>query len=133
MVTTPDPSSLTDAYSLLKALYRNPNFVANGTTIQVISNRVTSVEEGQGVYDKLNSVVSQFLHGKLSYLGMSPQDASLEKAVRAQKTVSLFAPNSPSAKAFEVIAENLMDGTQKQVQVRWGISQMFSSFFTRRG
>ena len=128
LVSTPEPSSLTDSYSLLKALYRNPNFVAGSTTIHVVSNRVTSTEEGQAVYDKLNSVVSQFLHGKLNYLGMIPQDAALEKAVRQQQTVSLLEPNAKSAKAFEVLAVNLLNGTHNQVSMRRGIGQMFSGF-----
>ena len=128
LVSTPEPSSLTDSYSLLKALYRNPNFVAGSTTIHVVSNRVTSTEEGQAVYDKLNSVVSQFLHGKLNYLGMIPQDAALEKAVRQQQTVSLLEPNAKSAKAFEVLAGNLLNGTHNQISMRRGIGQMVSSF-----
>ena len=132
LVSTPEPSSLTDSYSLLKALYRNPNFVAADTTIHVISNRVSSLEEGQAVFDKLNSVVSQFLHGKLNYLGMIPQDAALDKAVRQQKTVSLLEPTSKSAKAFEVLADNLMNGTHNQVLAKRGIVQMFSGFLQKR-
>ena len=132
LVATPEPSSLTDSYSLLKALYRNPNFVAADTTIHVISNRVSSLEEGQAVFDKLNSVVSQFLHGKLNYLGMIPQDAALDKAVRQQKTVSLLEPASKSAKAFEVLADNLMNGTHNQVLAKRGIVQMFSGFLQKR-
>ncbi len=128
LVSTPEPSSLTDSYSLLKALYRNPNFVAGSTTIHVVSNRVNSTEEGQAVYDKLNSVVSQFLHGKLNYLGMIPADTALEKAVRQQQTVSLLEPNAKSAKAFEVLAGNLLNGTHNQVSMRRGIGQMFSGF-----
>ena len=132
LVSTPEPSSLTDSYSLLKALYRNPNFVAADTAIHVISNRVSSLEEGQAVFDKLNSVVSQFLHGKLNYLGMIPQDAALDKAVRQQKTVSLLEPASKSAKAFEVLADNLMNGTHNQVLAKRGIVQMFSGFLQKR-
>ena len=132
LVSTPEPSSLTDSYSLLKALYRNPNFVAADTTIHVISNRVSSLEEGQAVFDKLNSVVSQFLHGKLNYLGMIPQDAALDKAVRQQKSVSLLEPASKSAKAFEVLADNLMNGTHNQVLAKRGIVQMFSGFLQKR-
>lgn len=132
LVSTPEPSSLTDAYSLLKELYRNPDFSEEKATIHVVSNRVNSLEEGVAVYDKLNSVVSQFLQGKLNYLGMIPQDAALEKAVRQQKTVSTLEPNSKSARAFEVLAGNLLNGTHNQLQTRWGISQMFSSFLSNR-
>jgi flagellar biosynthesis protein FlhG len=132
LVTTPEPSSLTDAYSLLKALYRNPEFASGETSIRVISNRVLSKEEGTAVYEKLNSVVEQFLHGSLEYLGMVPQDTALERSVRAQKPVSMSAPNSPSARAFEVLAGNLLNGAGQEVRVRWGISQMFSHFLLKR-
>jgi flagellar biosynthesis protein FlhG len=132
LITTPEPSSLTDAYSLLKAMYRNPNFVSGETRIRVISNRVLSREEGTAVYEKLNSVVEQFLHGSLDYLGMVPQDPALERSVRAQRPVSMNAPNSPSARAFETLAGNLLNGTDHEVQVRWGIAQMFSSFWSKK-
>ena len=52
VVTTPEPSSLTDSYSLLKALYHNPLFSREQTDIRIVSNRVISSEEGQQVYEK---------------------------------------------------------------------------------
>lgn len=132
LVTTPEPSSLTDSYSLLKALYKSPYFNANNNRVHVIANKVMSVEDGRAVYDKLNSVVGQFLHGNLNYLGMIPSDTALERAVRQQKTVSLYEPNSNAAKAFKVLAGNLMDGTHDQAHLKWGISQIFTSFFAKR-
>lgn len=132
LVTTPEPSSLTDSYSLLKALYKNPNFVANGTTVHVLANKASSVEDGKAVFDKLNSVVNQFLHGSLDYIGMIPSDVALEKAVRQQKTVSLADPNAISSKAFEMLAKNLVDGTHEQARIRWGISQLVSNIINKR-
>ncbi len=132
LVTTPEPSSLTDSYSLMKALYRNPNFVTKGTTIGVVANKVTSREEGQAVYDKLESVVEQFLHGHLDYVGMIPQDMSLEKSVRQQKIVSLNDPNAMASKAYKVLADNVMNKTNNQVQIRWGISQLFSNLLAKK-
>lgn len=132
LVTTPEPSSLTDSYSLLKALYRNPNFQTGGTTIHVIPNKVTSREEGMAVYEKLESVVEQFLNGHLNYLGMIPQDAALERSVRQQKTVSLNEPNAHSTKAFALIAESLLNGNGEQTQLKWGITQLFTNFLSRK-
>lgn len=132
LVTTPEPSSLTDSYSLLKALYRNPNFQTGGTTIHVIPNKVTSREEGMAVYEKLESVVEQFLNGHLNYLGMIPQDAALERSVRQQKTVSLNEPNAHSTKAFALIAESLLNGNGEQTQLKWGIAQLFTNFLSRK-
>ena len=131
LVTTPEPSSLTDSYSLLKALYRNPGFIKNGIQIHVVANKVNSVQEGKLVYDKLESVVSQFLHGTLHY-GMIPQDAVIEKAVRQQKTVSLMAPESNISNAFRVLANNLVNEEQEQFIMRRGFSQFFSNILTRK-
>lgn len=132
LVSTPEPSSLTDSYSLLKALYRNPNFSEEGTTIHVVTNRVTSQEEGRAIYEKVNSVVSQFLHGNLNYLGMIPQDAALERAVRQQKTVTISDPNARSSRAIVNLSNNLLNGTQEMPSFHWGIAQMFSSFLSNR-
>ena len=115
----------------MKALYRNPNCDQNATTIHVISNKVLSKEEGNGVYEKLESVVEQFLNGHLNHLGMIPQDAALEKAVRQQKTVSLMDPNAHSSKAFELIVQSLLEGNGDQMQLKWGITQLFHNFLSR--
>lgn len=132
LVTTPEPSSLTDAYSLLKTLYRNPRFQRDSAEIKIISNRVSSPAEGKNIYEKLNSVVEQFLDGKIQYLGMIPQDRMLEKSVRQQKTVSLNMPEAKSARAFETMAVNLLNYEQNIPKIRWGISQMFSGFLKYR-
>lgn len=131
LVSTLDPSSLTDAYSLLKVLYRNPNFLKNGPKVDIIANRVHSEAEGRMVYDKLNVVVSQFLKGEINYLGMVPQDALLERAVRQQKPVSLNSPNAKSAKAFEVLASNLLNHTNEQFVMRRGFGQLLANFINR--
>ena len=109
-----------------------PQFIASNTTINVLANRVSSHEDAKMVYDKLNSVVNQFLQGKLEYLGMIPQDTAIEKAVRAQKTVSLAEPNSKSAKAFEEIAARLLNPSEEQRTSYRGISYMFSSLLKRK-
>lgn len=132
LVTTPEPSSLTDSYSLLKALYKNPRFDRFNTRISVLANRVSSIEEGKTVFDKLNSVVTQFLQGELFYAGMIPQDVALERAVRQQKTVSIQAPMSKSARAFEMMASNILNNEQKQVRISVGISQLFSDLWRKK-
>ncbi len=132
VVTTPDPSSLTDAYSLLKVLYSNPNFKRDETELKIVANKAGSVEEAQAVFKKLESVVTQFLQGKIEYLGMIPQDGELELAVRQQKIVSMTAPSSKSSKAFEVLASNLIHHEHKEVRMKWGVAQLFSYFIARR-
>jgi flagellar biosynthesis protein FlhG len=129
LITTPEPSSLTDSYSLVKALYKNPNFVQNGTNIRLIANKVSSAEEARAVYEKLEQVTNKFLGGSISFLGMVPSDPNLERAVRSQKIVSLEAPTSRASKAYELIAKSLMG--QRQDTYRWGISQLFNHFVNK--
>ena len=117
---------------MLKVLYRNPEFDPNATAIHVVLNRVNSIEEGKAMYEKLNSVVSQFLHGDLDFIGVIPQDEQLERAVRQQKPVSLYAPKAPSTEAYDFLARNLAQGTNEQVRIRWGITQMISNIINKR-
>ena len=131
LVSTPDPSSLTDSYSLLKALYHHPDFAKNQSQIYVVSNRVTNAEEGRQLFDKLDSVVKQFLAGKIQYLGAVPQDGALEKAVRQQKPVSLSSPSSKSAEAFEAIAKAIMNEEEAVASTKWGITKLINKFMNR--
>lgn len=132
LLATSEPSSLTDAYSLLKALHRSPEFQQAQTKIKVISNRVVSEEEGTGIYEKLNAVVGQFLNGNLEYLGMIPQDAAMEKAVRQQQPVSILYPEAKSTRAFEMLTDNLLEGITMPLQEKKGIMQLLSRFIYRR-
>lgn len=129
LVLTPEPSSLTDSYSLIKALYGNPGFVRHSTNIEVVVNRTVSPDDGQIVYTKLSSVISKFLQGEVHFYGTIPQDILLEKSVRAQKIVSLTTPNARSVKAFENLAQSLIDGVPNIEPERQGIRELFFSFF----
>lgn len=131
LITTPEPSSLTDSYSLIKTLYRNPDFDYKETVINVIANRVNSAADGQAVFDKLSSVVSQFLNWNVNYLGLVPQDTNIERAVRQQQVVSLFDPQAPSAQAFAKIAESLVSGENRYYEIKGGFSRMLYRFLNR--
>lgn len=109
LVATPEPTSITDAYALLKALNVKAGFESDNTIIHVIANRVSSHEEGVNLYNKLNVVVSKFLNIKLNFLGIVPKDDNLGKAVMQQKPVSLIYPNSIASKHFANLASELLN------------------------
>ena len=132
LITTPEPSSLTDSYSLIKTLYRNLDFNYKETVINVIANRVNSAADGQAVFDKLSSVVSQFLNWNINYLGLVPQDTNIEKAVRQQQVVSIYDPQAPSAQAYAKIAESLVSGENRYYEIKGGFSRMIYNFLNRR-
>lgn len=133
LISTPEPSSLTDSYSLLKALYRNPIFLKDKVKINIVANKVNSIEEGNAVFSKLNAVVSQFLKGSIYFLGMIPQDREMENAVRSQKVVSIEKPNAPSSKAFKILADNYINHQNRTISMNGGIVQMIINFLSRIG
>ena len=132
LVVTPDPSSLTDSYSLIKALYKNPRFNSRDTQIRVVTNKVRSTADGQNTYEKISTVVDKFLAGRLSYLGMVPTDNAVDSAVRQQKPISIVNQNAISSKAFGIIANNLMTGNNESYIMRRGLKDMIFGFLNRQ-
>lgn len=132
LVTTPEPTSITDSYSLLKALYRHPRFKEDMTKVKMIANRVEKEEEGQILFNKLNAVVTRYLKIPLTYLGCVPQDAQLARAVMQQVPVSLQNPNAKSSVAYEKIACRLLDKEEIERQPKRGMAAFFSHIVTGR-
>ncbi len=126
VVATPEPTSITDSYSLLKALNRHPRFLREDSKIKVIANKVSSDTEGETMYNKLNTVVNRYLKLPITYLGAIPQDYHLEDAVMQQKPVSMQSPNSKSARAYEKMAYALMDKEYDKSLVKRGMAAFFS-------
>lgn len=126
LVTTPEPTSITDSYSLLKALNRHPRFSRENSQIKVIANRVDSVEEGKDLFNKLNAVVSRYLKLPIAYLGAIPYDNQLSRAVMQQMPVSLQNPSAKSAQAYERIAGTLTNKDANKNLVKRGMAAFFS-------
>ena len=131
LVSTPEPSSLTDSYSLMKAMCKSPKYLKDGTNVHLIANKVTSEAEGKAVYLKMQSVVKKFLGGDLDFLGCIPYDNSLEKAVRNQKVVSLEYPSSKASKSFEGVAAKLLQ-KDNTTHYKWGVSHIFNALLRDR-
>lgn len=132
LVATPEPTSITDAYALLKTLNRKKEIILRDTAIKMIANRVDTCDDGKELYDKLSLVVSKFLSLKLEYLGALPQDSSVSKAVMKQKPVITLYPNSHFAKALTGFAELLSDNKEMAAQNRRGIAQLFTNLLRSR-
>jgi len=132
LITTPEPTSITDSYSLLKALSRHPRFRSENTQIKMIANRVERGEDGELLYKKLNSVVQRFLKLPMSYLGSVPQDVMLSRAVMQQNPVSLQNPTAKSALAYEQIAARLLDRNENIGAKNRGMAAFFSHIVSRR-
>ncbi|MBP5454246.1 MAG: MinD/ParA family protein [Lachnospiraceae bacterium] len=126
IVTTPEPTSITDSYSLLKALARHPRFSTENSQLKVLANKVENAAEGQALYNKLNAVVARYLKLPVNYIGAIPEDSLLSRAGMQQMPVSIQSPNAQSALAFETRAKNLMNNEYIQTVQKRGMAAFFS-------
>lgn len=134
LVTTPEPTSITDSYSLLKALSNHPRYDSSNTTVKMIANRVEKESEGEALFNKLNAVVARYLKLPISYLGSIPQDQQLARAVMQQMPVSIQSPGARSTQAFEQIAAKLMNREESTRQPKRGMAAFFSHMISgKRG
>ena len=132
LVVTPEPTSITDAYSLLKVLRRKEKFNPLYKTINVVSNRVSSDAEGNDIYSKINTVSSKFLNTKLQFLGNIPQDKNASMAIIEQKPVIMAYPTSPMAKGIQSMAAKLMQNKDTDNTSKEGIARVFLDFIKSR-
>ena len=123
LVTTPEPTSITDSYALLKALNARESFDKEICKIKVVANRVSNFDEGKNLFSKLEVVVSKFLQLDLMFLGVVPMDMNMSKSVMQQKPISMLYPNSTGAKAIVQIAVGLLENKEAEGPRRNGLAR----------
>jgi len=127
LVVTPEPTSITDAYSLLKAVKRKKDFEREKKSIKVITNRVSNQEEGEEIFEKISIVVSKFLNIHLEYLGYIPQNNSMSSSVLEQKPVLLREPEGEAAARIKGMCNKLLDIPEDE-KSKSGIAKVLLSF-----
>lgn len=112
VVVTPEPTSITDAYALIKVLRKHYGI----KRFDLIINNVASKLEGDHVAEKLTLVCERFLGDvALEMLGSIPHDKSIPECIKAQKAHATLHPNSESTKRLARIADRLGDTTRAGV------------------
>jgi flagellar biosynthesis protein FlhG len=101
VVICDEPTSITDAYALIKVLNRE----CGVKRFQLLANMVDDDRQGRQLYDKVSRVADRFLDVHLGYLGAIPRDDYLRKAVQQQNAVVQAYPRSQSAQALTKLAK----------------------------
>jgi len=107
LVTTPEPTAITDAYALMKLMsttYHERHF-------DLIVNMVQSDNEALEVYKKLTTVANRYLDVSIDYLGSIPADRQMNDAIRKQRAYVELFPSSKIAAAFGALAGRLCSET----------------------
>lgn len=116
VVVTPDPSSLTDAYALIKVLnqrWRESRF-------SIVTNNVRDEHEGRQIYQKLSDVAARFLCVSLEYKGSIPSDLILRQCIRNQQLVVQTQSRSPSSLAIRALSETIAH-PERSAHVKGGL------------
>jgi flagellar biosynthesis protein FlhG len=105
VIVTPEPTSITDAYALIKVLFAQHQ----EKSFRILVNESRSEKEAKEVFVKLANVADRFLAGvSLDYLGHIPHDQNILKAVRRQEAFVEVFPESPASKSIFKIANSLL-------------------------
>ena len=105
VVTTPEPTSITDAYALIKLLSRNKV----ERNISVLINMARSEQEAMEAFRQIAYTVDLFLPISVNYLDYLPSDPNFRVAIRAQRAFISMFPNSSFARRLARIGEKLME------------------------
>lgn len=96
VLVSPDPTSLTDAYALIKILSTRYHL----RTFRLLVNKVKHVQEGKEVFRKFSLVTDRFLSVSLDYMGCIPSDEYVTMAVAQQRAVCDLYPRAPASRAL---------------------------------
>lgn len=104
IVVSPNGASITDAYALIKKVslgYARKHF-------RILVNRARAASDARAVHDNIAEVAHARRLARLDYAGQVPLDESLRQASRLSQPVAALFPESPSARAFQVVARDLV-------------------------
>ncbi len=123
IVATPEPTSITDAYAVMKVLstkYGESRFL-------LLPNNVQGEKGAKKIYMDLSTVANKFLNISIDLLGFIPSDTHIPKSVRNQKAVLDMFPEAAASQAFTKLAQRVLAlkppaGLKGNTQFLWGRS-----------
>ena len=121
-VINSEPTSLTDAYALIKVLSQN----YGEKEISILANNVSDENAGKKAFARLQGAVERFLHINLKYIGFVPRDEAVLSALSEQRAVLELYPSSPAGIALSAAAKSI-DSDFFNLRVKGGIQFFFRS------
>ncbi|RKQ19812.1 MinD/ParA family protein [Ureibacillus endophyticus] len=111
VISTAEPTSITDAYSMMKFIHLKDQ----SKKFYLLCNRAYSKEEGQETLQRLQNTMAKFLNKEVTILGSLPEDPVVRKAVREQVPFSIAYPDSPIAKTLKEIVIQFINNDEIKV------------------
>lgn len=102
IVTTPEPTAITDAYALIKMVHH----MGHSISFQLVVNQTLDTKEGRQTADKIRLVAQKFLQLDIPMLGFVGADANVSKAVKRQVPFTIAYPSCNAARGIQLLADN---------------------------
>ncbi len=127
LITTPEPTAITDAYGVIKAAASKKNDL----NIKLIINRINNIMEGKKVADRIVGIAGQFLNVKIENVGYLLDDPTVARAVREQEPFFLAYPRSKATNCIYHIRNKLINMPDNG-NGHHGITEFFKRLFEDR-
>ena len=127
VLTTPEPTAITDAYGMIKII--TAEIVERTVDIKLIINRVHSADEGKRISERMINIVGQFLGYKVDYLGFVYEDPIVQASVIRQKPFIVVNPTSKPAVCLKHIVGKI-ENTEPEYNE--GVSSFLKKFLGKK-
>lgn len=126
IITTPEPTAITDAYGIIKIIAMEYDTINIG--LKLVVNRAKSAAEAKSVADRMTNIAGQFLNLKVDYLGFIYDDQAVAASVRQQKPFMIIDPKCKASLCIQHLVERM--DKSKAIEPG-GIGAMFKKIFNR--
>ena len=123
VVTTPEPTAITDAYGIIKII--TTELVNRDINLKLLVNRVHSADEGKRISDRIINIVAQFLNYKVEYIGFVYDDPVVQASVIRQKPFMIVNPASKPAVCLKHIVGRI---EKTEVSSNSGVASFLKKF-----
>lgn len=127
VVTTPEPTAITDAYGIIKII--TTEIVDRTVDIKLIVNRVHSIDEGKRISERIITIVGQFLGYKVEYLGCIYEDPIVQASVIRQKPFIIVNPTSKPAVCLKHIVGRI---EKTEPEYNEGVASFLKKFLNKK-
>ncbi|MCL2381095.1 MAG: MinD/ParA family protein [Treponema sp.] len=126
IVTTPEPTAITDAYGIIKIIASESRYEALDMDLKLVVNRVKSAVEAKKVADRMTHIAGQFLNLKVDYLGFIYDDSVVSQAVIRQRPFMVIDPRCKASICVQHIVGKMEKREPKQTK---GFASMLKRLF----
>jgi len=124
IVTTPEPTAITDAYGIIKSISAESSHV----DIKLVVNRVSGIGEARQVAERVINIAGQFLNMKVENLGFVYEDEIVRKSVIKQKPFVLVSSRSKASICVDHLVKRLLN---MQIEEKTGgVKNFMKNLFT---